>query len=85
MAIINTKKIKNQKRTKHIDKKLHIIREVVVDKSQSRIVGQPCGLIYQNSSTRSFKKHVEVMRMRNMTIGCSQKSHHTSLGQVRDY
>ena len=70
-AIANTKETRNHKRTKHIDRKYHIIREAVVDRivdvvkiATENNLADP---LTKTLVTKKFDEHVEGMGMREMT------------------
>ncbi|MBW3702593.1 hypothetical protein C2U27_20365, partial [Bacillus aerophilus] len=70
-AIANSKESRNHKRTKHIDRKYHIIREAVGDGIVDVVkVASEDNLADPFTKTlvaRNFDKHVEGMGLRCMT------------------
>ncbi|KAK5793983.1 hypothetical protein PVK06_035171 [Gossypium arboreum] len=70
-SIANTKETRNNKSTKHIDRKYQIKREVAVDRIKDVVkVTLEDNLVDPFSKTqmvRSFEKHVKGMGIRNMT------------------
>ncbi|KAA3461793.1 gag/pol protein [Gossypium australe] len=71
VTIANTKETRNQKRKKHIDRKYHIIMEVVADKIMDVVkVTSKDNLMDPFMKTlldKSFEKHVESIIIWNMT------------------
>jgi len=70
-AISNTKETRNHKRTKHIDRKYHIIREAVedgiVDVVKINTEDNLADPLTKTLVTKKFEQHVEGMGMRSMT------------------
>ena len=66
-ATANTKESRHHKRTKHIDKKYHIIRELVMEGVVDVCkIASKDSLFYPFTKTlvaKSFERHVECMRM----------------------
>ncbi|KAA3464018.1 gag/pol protein [Gossypium australe] len=69
-TITNTKEARNHKRTKHIDQKYHIIKEVVadgiVDVVKVTSEDNLADLFTNTILARSFEEHMESMGMQNM-------------------
>ncbi|KAA3477952.1 gag/pol protein [Gossypium australe] len=71
VAIANTEEMRSHKRTEHINRKCHLIREAVaegiIDVMKVDFENNLANLFTKTLVTKSFNKHVEDMGMQNMT------------------
>ena len=71
VVIANTKDSRHQKRSKHIDRKYHIIRGFVESGDVAIVkIASVDNLAYpftKNLVARSFERHIESMGIRNMS------------------